>query len=322
KGLFAGHPYAIGGSGVFSTVLGERLLPEADLVLAFGASLNYYTTRNRELYAKTARFVQVDSREAALGARTPIDLGVVGDAAVTAEALLAELTRRGVSVAGFHTAALKREIAEHHPSARVDRTDGKTVDPRALMVTLEGLLPRERAIVQDSGHFIGWPTIYLTVPDATSYIFANDFMVVGLAQAMAFGAAIARPDRLTVAVIGDGGMMMSLGELDTIVRYKAPMLIVVMNDSAYGIEVHLLAQAGQSIEPALFQDRDFAAIARAAGARGVTVRTLEDLAPLAEWLAAPAGPMVLDCKLDPRLRADWFSQVIAPDSWMTRLAGH
>ena len=85
------------------------------------------------------------------------------------------------------------------------------MDPRALMAALERLLPRDRAVVQDSGHFIGWPTLYLTVPDATAYIFANDFMVVGLAQAMAFGAAIARPDRLTVAVIWDGGMMMSLG---------------------------------------------------------------------------------------------------------------
>ncbi len=115
KGLFAGHPYYIGGSGVFSTPVGVRLLSQADLVLAFGASLNYYTTRNRELYAKTARFVQVDSREAALGARTPIDLGVVGDAAAAAEALLSELTRRGFSAAGFHTAALKREIAEYRP---------------------------------------------------------------------------------------------------------------------------------------------------------------------------------------------------------------
>src|SRR5207302_10225927 len=101
--------------GVFSSSLGVQLLGQADLVLAFGASLNYYTTRNRELYAHTARFVQVDSRPAALGAFTPIDLGLVGDAAATAEALLAELQRRRAAATGFHSSEVRRQIAEYRP---------------------------------------------------------------------------------------------------------------------------------------------------------------------------------------------------------------
>jgi thiamine pyrophosphate-dependent acetolactate synthase large subunit-like protein len=191
-----------------------------------------------------------------------------------------------------------------------------------LEAALERLLPRERTVVQDSGQSLGWPATYLSAPDATGYIFANDYMAVGLGQSMAFGAAIARPDRLTLSVMGDGGMMMSLGELDTPVRYGTPLLIAVMNDSAYGIEVQILAQSGQPIEPALFRDQDFAAIARAAGAGGVTVRSLDDLAPLRDWLSAPAGPLVLDCKIDPRLRADWFQQVVVPDSWYQRMVSH
>ncbi|HZU06779.1 MAG TPA: thiamine pyrophosphate-binding protein [Chloroflexota bacterium] len=323
KGLFAGHPYYIGSSGVFASPLGAQLLGQADLLLAFGASLNHYTTRNRELYARSARFVQVDIRAAALGALTPIDLGVVGDAAATAEALDAELERRGFTSTGFRSAALEQAIAQDRaPGEFVDQSNGQTIDPRTLMLALEQWLPRDRTVVLDSGHSMGWPTVYLTVPDATAFVFANDFMVVGLGQAMAFGAAIARPERLTVAVIGDGGMMMSLGELDTIVRYQVPLLIVVMNDAAYGIEVHLLARAGQPIEPALFPDRDFAAIARAVGAQGFTVRDLEDLAPLHDWLREPVGPLVLDCKLDPRLRADWLSATLAPDSWYARLMRH
>ena len=122
--------------------------------------------------------------------------------------------------------------------------------------------------------------------------------------------------------MGDGGMMMSLGELDTLVRYQVPMLVAVMNDSAYGIEVQILAQSGQPITPALFQDQDFAAIARAVGAHGLTVRSLDDLAPLRDWLSAPAGPMVLDCKIDPRLRAEWFHQVVTPGSWYQRMVSH
>jgi len=117
-------------------------------------------------------------------------------------------------------------------------------------------------------------------------------------------------------------MLMSLGELDTLVRYQLPLLVVAMNDSAFGIEVHLLAHAGQSTAPAQFQDRDLAGIARAAGAQGVTVRSLEDLVPLRDWLEAPAGPFLLDCKIDPHLRAEWFEQMIAPDSWQSRMMAH
>jgi thiamine pyrophosphate-dependent acetolactate synthase large subunit-like protein len=323
KGLFAGHPYYVGGSGVFSSPLAERLLGQADLVLAFGASLNFYTTRNRELYAPTARVVQVDSRPAALGAFTALDLGVVGDAAATAETLLAELERRGGAGPGFHDPALAREIAAYRPPAASSApVAAGTVDPCALMVALEELLPRERTVVQDSGQSLGYPATYLSAPDATGYVFANDFMAVGLGQSMAFGAAVARPDRLAVSVMGDGGMLMSLGELDAPVRHGLPLLIVVLNDSAYGIEVQILAQAGQPVEPALFQDRDLATIARAAGAQGVTVRDVTDLAPLREWLRAPAGPLLLDCKIDPRLRAAWFHQVVVPDSWFQRLVAH
>ena len=184
------------------------------------------------------------------------------------------------------------------------------------------MLPRERTVVLDSGHCMGWAAVYLSAPDAAGFIFSNDYQAVGLGLGTAFGAAIARPDRLTVLTPGDGALMMTLGELETFVRYKIPLLAIVINDAAYGAEVHLLQNVGMPSDHALFRDNDFAAIASAMGAQGMTVRAVSDLDRLQPWLDQPRGAMVVDCKVDPQLRGDWFGKVFAPGGWYQRMCGH
>jgi thiamine pyrophosphate-dependent acetolactate synthase large subunit-like protein len=322
KGLFTGNPFYVGSSGGFASSLGEKLLPEADLILAFGASLNHWTTRNRELFAESARIIHCDVERSAIGALTPVDLGLAGDAAASAEALSEELARRGHNAAGFRTTEVRSEIMEFRLDDFEDQGNGRNVDPRMLMLKLDKMLPRERTVVLDSGHCMGWAAVYLSASDAAGFIFSNDFQAVGLGLGTAFGAAIARPDRLTVLTPGDGGLMMTLGELETFVRYKIPLLAIVINDAAYGAEVHLLQNVGLASESALFRDNDFAAIASAIGAQGITVRDIADLDQLRLWLDNARGVMVVDCKVDPQLRGDWFSKVFAPGGWYQRMCGH
>jgi thiamine pyrophosphate-dependent acetolactate synthase large subunit-like protein len=322
KGLFAGNPFYLGSSGGFASPLGEKFLPEADLILAFGASLNHWTTRNRELFAPSARIIHCDVERSAIGALTPVDLGLAGDAAACAEALSEELVRRGHNAIGFRTTEVRSEIMEFRLDDFDDQSNDRTVDPRALMLKLDRMLPRERTVVLDSGHCMGWAAVYLSAPDAAGFIFSNDFQAVGLGLGTAFGAAIARPDRLTVLTPGDGGLMMSLGELETFVRYRIPLLAIVINDAAYGAEVHLLKNVGMPSDSALFRDNDFAAIASAMGVQGMTVRDISDLDRLQPWLDQPLGAMVVDCKVDPQLRGDWFSKVFAPGGWYQRMCGH
>lgn len=319
KGFFAGDPFDVRVAGEFATPVAARLLGQADLVLAFGASLTHWTTMDRQLFARDVRIVQCVSDPAAVGALTRVDAGVVGDAAATAAALDAELERRGVGLQGFRTMPVHRELASLRLDGFEDRGDGRTIDPRTAMLRLDTMLPRERTIVGDSGHFQGWPVIYLSAYDGTDFVFSNDFQAVGLGLGTAFGAAVARRDRLAVAVVGDGGLAMSLGELETFVRSRLPLLVVVVNDSAYGAEVHFLGSLGREPEHALFREIDFAAIALAMGARGLTVRAAADLDALEPWLRDPQGTMVVDCKVDPRLRADWFGEAFGPTGWYVRM---
>jgi thiamine pyrophosphate-dependent acetolactate synthase large subunit-like protein len=128
------------------------------------------------------------------------------------------------------------------------------------------------------------------VPDQYGFCFTQAFQSIGLGLATAIGAALARPDRLPVAALGDGGFLMSIAELETVVRLGLPMVIVVYNDNAYGAEVHHFGPDAD-LGAVSFPDTDLAAIARGYGCHGLTVRTLDDLKDL------PQGPVVIDAKI-------------------------
>ncbi len=309
-GLFAGYPYDVGIAGGFSSSLALELLSQADAVLAFGASLNHWTVRHGRLFSPKARVAQVDLDGELIGSLHRVDVGVVGDAAATAWAVLDEVQRRGIDKEKFRGEALACEIARgrSRDEPYEDQGTAEYIDPRTLSIALDDLLPTERTVATDSGHFLGYPCMYLSVPDYRGFVFPNAFQSVGLGLASGIGAAVARPDRLCVAAVGDGGALMSLGELETAARYRLPMLIVVYNDSAYGAEVHHFGPEGQPVDIARFPKTDFAALARAAGAKGVTVRDEGDLAQVEDWLEQRDGPLVVDAKVNPDVRAEWLEE--------------
>ncbi len=181
------------------------------------------------------------------------------------------------------------------------------IDPRTLTIALDDLLPAERTVVTDSGNFMGYPAMFLGVPDEHGFVFTQAFQSVGLGLATALGAAIARPDRLTVAALGDGGALMGASELETAVRLGlGDLLVVVYDDEAYGAEVHHFGPHGDSLDNVRFPPADLAAIARGHGYAAATVRTPEDLGPVRTWLAGPrSSPMLIDAKVT-RGKPSWW----------------
>jgi thiamine pyrophosphate-dependent acetolactate synthase large subunit-like protein len=147
------------------------------------------------------------------------------------------------------------------------------------------------------------------VPDARAWVFPNGFQAVGLGLGSAIGAAIARPDRVTVAAIGDGGAFMALAEIETATRLGLKLLVLIYDDHAYGAEVHHFEPMGHDVSRVRFPDADLAAIARGCGAAAATIRrTLElDIVPV--WLnEATPRPLVLDAKVNPTICAEWLSE--------------
>jgi thiamine pyrophosphate-dependent acetolactate synthase large subunit-like protein len=314
NGLFAGLPYALGIMGGFASPLCAELMERADLVVSFGAGLNHWTVRHGTLIPPGAKVVQVDVDPQAPGRLHRCDRGVVADAAEAARAFSAALRERGGRRENARTAEVARLIATRRwrDEPFADAGTSEFVDPRALTIALDDLLPAERTVATDSGHFLGFPAEYLAVPDARGFVFPNGFQSVGLGLGAAIGAAVARPDRLCVAALGDGGTMMALAELETAVRLGLPLLVAIYDDAAYGAEVHHFGPQGHAVDLTQFADVDFAAVARALGAEALTVRSTADLAPVADWLArraaGPVAPLVLDAKVEPNVVAEWLEE--------------
>jgi len=315
RGFFSGSPFDLGVSGGFASPLAARLLGEADVVLSFGASLNTWTTKHGNLFSPPTRIVHCDLEASAIGRIKPVTLGVIGDAAETADALLEELDRRGVSLEGFRTDAVVQDIESFRWEDEFeDESAGGTVDPRSILMALDRLLPEQRTVAVDCGHFAGFPARHLSVPDAAGFVFAEAFQAVGLGLGAGMGAAVARPDRLAVVVVGDGGLLMSLGELDAAVSLGIPVLVVVMNDAGYGAEVHHFRALGLPTGLARFRETDFAAIAAAMGAEGVEVRSTGDLDRIKGWIGAPEGVMVVDCKVNPDVEGEYLREAFVTEA--------
>jgi thiamine pyrophosphate-dependent acetolactate synthase large subunit-like protein len=304
KGWFAAHPWDVGIAGGFASPLGHRLLGEADCVISFGASLNHFTSRGGTLFDPSATIVQVDVDRGAFGRYYPTSLQVLGDAKGVAQ----RLRRRLAPAPGFRTEQLADEIAQARVMPVDSGSDGAAIDPRVLSAVIDTLVPGQRALVVDGGHFMGFPSMHMGVPDPSQFVFTLDFGSVGLGIGAAIGAAVARPDQVTVAAIGDGGLLMSLGELDTAVRYGLPILFVVYNDEAYGAEMHFLRMLGAPDAESLFEVPPLDRVAEALGADALPVTSLTDLEGLRERLESMDGPLLLDCRISRDVRAVWLEE--------------
>ncbi|WP_328305683.1 thiamine pyrophosphate-binding protein [Actinomycetospora sp. NBC_00405] len=302
-GLFAGHPWSLGISGGFSTPPAAELITGADLVVAWGASLTMWTTRHGALLGD-ATLVQVDDTADALGAQRPVDLGVLGDVAVTAR----DVREHVGTSAGYRTDAVAERLAsDGRHAAPADVAGSDRIDPRTLSTALDERLPAERTVAVDSGNFMGYPAGYLAVPDAAGFCFTQAFQSIGLGLATGLGAALARPDRLAVAACGDGGFLMGIAELETAVRLRLGMVVVVYDDAGYGAEFHHFADADHGT--VRFPDTDLAAIARGYGCDATVVRSGADLAIVGEWLAGPRDrPLLLDAKVTSDGPSWWLAE--------------
>jgi thiamine pyrophosphate-dependent acetolactate synthase large subunit-like protein len=310
-GLFAQSPWSLGICGGFSSPIADELIHESDFIAGFGASFTQWTTKRGKLVAPGASVAQIDVEAAKLGYQMPIKHAVHGDAKASAEALLAELARRGGPRPGRRNDGIRARITagDNHHSPHPDCSNARFIDPRTLSKAVDAILPPDRVVASDSGHFCGWVPRYLRVPNARASCLSHSFQSVGLGLASAIGLAVANPGKLAVLGTGDGGFMMSIADLETALRLKLRLCILVYNDASYAAEVHYFRRQGYMIDIVQFPDTDFAAIARGYGARAATVRTLADLDPLRAWVNEGApGVFVIDGKINPELEADWHAE--------------
>jgi thiamine pyrophosphate-dependent acetolactate synthase large subunit-like protein len=308
KGLFHDDPWSLDVCGGFASPLAVELVRGADLLVGWGCALNMWTMRHGSLVGEETVVAQVDLEPDALGRHRALDVPVVGDVVEVASRLVSSTPRRD----GYRSPELRARIAEQVRWRDVPFDDGSTadrIDPRTLTIGLDDLLPAQRVVAVDSGNFMGYPSMFLSVPDEHGFCFTQAYQSVGLGLSSAIGAALAQPSRLPVAALGDGGALMGASELETVVRLGLPMVVVVYDDQAYGAEVHHFGPGGDDLSLVRFPATDFASVGRGYGFDAVTVRRAADLDGVAAWLRSDRSrPLLVDAKVTGDAPAWWLEE--------------
>lgn len=303
-------PWDLGIAGGFSREHRLNQARQADVVLVAGASLNAFQMRYGTLFGPETHVIRIDNEP--LSEHPQVNDYVRADLAPFLEALtgripVAEesLTWRAqvpdVASDAFKSPAPIEDPAEFGPDGRLN--------PRAVVAALESILPAERSVVMDGGHFIGWAPMYLSVPDPRAMILVGTaFHSIGLGFSSAPGVSIAQPERTTVFVTGDGGGLMGLADFETFIRATRRGVVIVLNDAAYGAELHQYASKGLDPAAMLIDEVDFAAIGRAFGVEGTKACTLADLAILEDWLEThEEGIFVLDVAISQKVIVEFMA---------------
>ena len=315
RGIFPEDRFDLGVAGGFGAPGAMAAVQDADVAVVVGADLNQFTMRFGELFHPETTVWQIDTAPAATHAR--VGGFVRADARLGTEAVSSALVdqarprapwRESVDAPQLRTHAVGAELAE----------DGR-LDPRAAAARLAQLLPEDRVVVSDGGHFIAWANMYWPITDPHRMAMVGTaFQSIGLGWPSVPGAARANPDSTVVLTSGDGGGAMALADLESAVRSAGGRgIAVVWNDAAYGAEVNLYGLKGLVREPMLIPEMDFAALGRAAGAEGVIVRRLEDLDRLRSWSLEAVEErsfLVLDLRISGTVIAPYQEEVIRVNS--------
>lgn len=319
RGIFPDVRFDLGLTGGFGQEAAMDKIAEADVVLVVGASLNQFTMRFGALFSAGAKIVRIDAEEVAPPKTVhPIEHRLLrGDAKQLLGVLLEGLAAAPRTeqpwrehVAGLEAGGALRELDRGTRSPEGLCDDGR-LDPRAVASRIAPLLPENRHVTSDGGHFIGWANMFWPVASPERMVMVGTaYQTIGLGFSTVAGVAAAAPDSTVVLTTGDGGGLMALADLETAIRTASSLVVVVWNDGAYGAEVHLYGAMGLDEAPMRIPDVNFAGLANALGARGVLVERLSDLDALGEWRDAGAkGAIVLDCRISRSVVAPYQREI-------------
>jgi thiamine pyrophosphate-dependent acetolactate synthase large subunit-like protein len=296
KGLFNGDPFSVGVSGGFATQDGRRILEQADLLVGFGAGLDAYTLDRGRLYGQ-ARVIRIDNDELRLDQSADgSSLALLADAKLAAEALSAAVNGGG---ARWRSDDMRRQISEIDAWRDVEFTSRPDcMDPRLVTKIVNELLPADRQLVVDIGGFMAVPAMHMDISAAGDFVMPWRLGAMGQGLPVAVGAALGKPDQLTVLFIGDGGIMTTLSELDSAARCDVPLLVIVIDDGGYGAERYACLISDRPSALVDFDNPDYAGIASAMGLASHRVTSPAELTEALQTALPPRRPTLIQAIVD------------------------
>jgi acetolactate synthase-1/2/3 large subunit len=304
------------GNGAPETV--RRRIEEADALLVLGSRLGEITSYGYQIPVEGTRWAQVDVEPHPVAGLPHPDIVMSSDAAVflrVAQRLLARAALMAESL-DERTAANAVDRAAYEAAAVVDREEwsGPGVHPGRVVATLAQALPAEAIVTTDAGDFGTWAARGMRFRRPGTFL-GSSAGPMGYGLPAAIGATLARPGRLGVALAGDGGFAMSMAEIETAVRERAHVIALVFDNGRYGTIFRQQQQRGSGAGIATNLGRvDFAAVAEACGALGLSVRSDDEFEPALRQALDAGRPAVIHLQMDPAWTLAGISPVMVEEA--------
>ena len=283
------NPFSVGMTGLIGFSSGYHALKECDALLMLGTDFPY-----RNFYPEGAKVIQVDIDPAALGRRVPLTVAIEADVDAFAAALLPAIG------AGRDRGFLDKALS-HYAKARegldelaAPRAAGKPLHPQYVSATVNAVAAEDAVFTADVGTPVVWAARYIAMNGRRRLIGSFNHGSMANAVSQALGAQAAFPERQVIAMAGDGGLAMLMGELLTAVQLNLPIKIVVLNNGTLGFVELEQQAAGQPGTNVALENPDFAAMARTIGLYGVRVEDSDALEPALRAAFAHPGPALID----------------------------
>ncbi|MCU1575098.1 MAG: ubiquinone-dependent pyruvate dehydrogenase [Micrococcaceae bacterium] len=283
------NPFDVGMTGLLGFSSGYRAMESCDALLILGSDFPY-----QQFFPDDAVKIQVDLRGQQLGRRTPLDLGLVGSVKETSAALLKLVQRK--TKRGHLASALKhyRKARKSLDELAVNDRNRAPIHPQYLARMVDELASEDAVFLPDVGSPVIWACRYLTMNGRRRMM--GSFSHGSMANALVHGIGAQVPDRSrqVVALAGDGGLTMLMGELITLVQNRLPVKVVVFNNSSLNFVELEMKAAGLVNYGTDLVNPNFADVATAMGLYGVRVERPDDLPAALKAAFAHDGPALID----------------------------
>lgn len=297
-GIQHDNPYEIGMTGLLGQAAAYQSMHESDLILLLGTDFPY-----DKFMPTNNKIIQIDTAVERLGRRAKLEMGLCGDIKHTLQALLPLLEQK--EDASFLEAQLKiyEKVKDNMRSFMQEKGGEDTIQPEYLAHCINELATDSAIFTVDTGMTCVWGARFISGTGKRQMLGSFNHGSMANAMPMAIGAALSHPEQQVIALCGDGGLSMLLGDLATINQYQLPVKIIVFNNRALGMVKLEMEVAGLPDNETNMVNPDFAAIAEAMGFKGMNVHKPEEVRNAVEFALSHPGPILLNVFTNPNALA-------------------
>ncbi len=277
KGCFPEtHPLSVGSIGMHGNPAANRLMGEADVLLAVGTRFSDRATANLNSFAPNAKKIHVDIDAAEIGKNIEVDVPIIADAKVTLQMLLTATQQKLQKNEGANWQKRIKEVKEK--LSPLIHEAPKELTPKTLLMELRKLLPENGILTTEVGQNQMWSALYFKSLKPRTFISSGGLGTMGFGFPAAIGAKVACPDRPVVDIAGDGSFLMTENMLACSVTENIPVTVIVLNNSVLGMVAQWQRTLYQRRYMAvkLGTSPDFVKLAEAYGAQGTRVRSVAE----------------------------------------------